>query len=108
MRIFVFFFLSCLSLYATAQPHIRGSIKGIVIDSAANQPLSEATISLTPASDSTDAQFVISDKHGAFAFKSLEPGQLPARPSPSKASTTSANASRSAPQQRTSTQENSS
>jgi len=74
MRIFVFFLLSCLSLYATAQPHIRGSIKGIVIDSAANQPLSEATISLTPASDSSDAQFVISDKHGAFAFKSLEPG----------------------------------
>jgi len=74
MRILVFFFLSCLSLYSAAQPHIRGSVKGVVIDSSANQPLSEATISLTPASDSTDAQFMISDKHGAFSFRNLEAG----------------------------------
>ena len=74
MRILVFFFLSCLSLYSMAQAHIRGSVKGIVIDSSAKQPLSEATVSLTPITDTTDAQFVITDKHGAFSFKNLEPG----------------------------------
>ncbi|MBS1606853.1 MAG: outer membrane beta-barrel protein [Bacteroidetes bacterium] len=74
MRIPVFFFFSCLCLHTIAQPHSRGSVKGVVMDSTAKQPLSEATVSLTPITDTTDAGFIITDKHGAFAFKNLEPG----------------------------------
>src|SRR5580704_7710800 len=59
---------------AFSQGKIRGSIKGHVIDSAGKQVLSEATVSVTPESDTTDSQFAIADKNGNFSFKSLTPG----------------------------------
>jgi len=63
------------SLQALAQPKIKGSVKGMVIDSAGKQPLSEATVSLTPEGDTTNAEFVITDKRGAFLFRNLAPGK---------------------------------
>ncbi len=64
-----------LTSQTQAQVKIRGSVKGAVIDSAAKQQLSEATVSLTPAGDTSNADFVITDKHGAFAFRDLVPGK---------------------------------
>src|ERR1700709_337631 len=68
---------SCLFFFiqSQAQPKLRGSLKGFIVDSSAKQSLSEATVSLTPEADSTNAEFVITDKHGAFSFKNLEPGR---------------------------------
>ena len=68
--------LSCVmfTLRSAAQVKIRGSIKGIVMDSVAKQALSEATVSVTPVGDTTNADFVITDKKGGFLFKNLEQG----------------------------------
>ncbi|HEY4286663.1 MAG TPA: outer membrane beta-barrel protein [Puia sp.] len=73
----VLLFFSCLffCFQSGAQPRLRGSVKGLIIDSSAKQALSEATVSLTPEVDSTNAEFVITDKHGAFSFRNLEPGR---------------------------------
>jgi Outer membrane protein beta-barrel family/Carboxypeptidase regulatory-like domain len=59
---------------AFSQGKIRGSIKGHIIDSAGKQVLSEATVSITPESDTTDSEFAVADKNGNFGFKSLAPG----------------------------------
>src|ERR1700754_44176 len=74
---FVLLFFSCLifCIQSHAQPKLRGCVKGFVIDSSAKQALSEATVSLTPEADTTNAEFVITDKHGAFFFRNLEPGR---------------------------------
>lgn len=63
-----------LTFPALAQTKIRGTVKGSVTDSSARQQLSEATVSLTPAEDTTNTEFLITDKHGAFQFKNLNPG----------------------------------
>ncbi|MBS1661070.1 MAG: TonB-dependent receptor [Bacteroidetes bacterium] len=71
--------LALLTIHTWAQaqvpPKIRGTIKGVIIDSTTTgkQPLSEATVSLTPESDTTNNEFVITDKRGAFQFKNLPP-----------------------------------
>src|ERR1700754_437291 len=74
---FVLLFFSCLifCIQSQAQPKLRGSVRGLVIDSSAKQALSEATNPLTPEADTTNAEFVITDKHGAFSFRNLEPGR---------------------------------
>jgi hypothetical protein len=59
---------------AFSQGKIRGSVKGHIIDSAGKQVLSEATVSVTPETDTTDAQFAVADKNGNFSFRSLAPG----------------------------------
>ena len=78
-KLITLLFFCCLSggfhALAQSQPKLKGSVKGIVIDSTDKQSLSEATVSLTPENDTTNAEFVITDKHGAFAFKNLEPGK---------------------------------
>ncbi|HEY6899925.1 MAG TPA: outer membrane beta-barrel protein, partial [Puia sp.] len=53
----------------------KGTVKGLVVDSADNkQPLSNATISvLGVGADSTEAEFVVSDKKGAFLVRNLKP-----------------------------------
>src|ERR1700761_9431572 len=53
----------------------RGSVKGVLIDTLGKTPMSNATISVTPAGgDSSDAEFVVSDKKGAFHLGNLKPG----------------------------------
>lgn len=56
---------------------VRGSVHGIVFDSTTGkQPLANATIGvLAVGGDSTEAEFVISDKKGFFSLKGLKPGQ---------------------------------
>jgi hypothetical protein len=67
------FFLSFI-FYGHAQVRVRGSVKGIIADTAGKSPMSDATVSITPEQDTTEAQFAITDKKGAFAFKGLDPG----------------------------------
>jgi hypothetical protein len=59
---------------AFSQTRIKGSVKGIVADTAGKQPLSEATVSVTPEKDTSNVQFVITDQHGVFLFKNLAAG----------------------------------
>src|SRR5580658_2167452 len=57
-----------------AQGKIRGSVKGRVADSSAKQVLSDATVSVTPESDTTDTEYTVADKNGNFGFRNLSPG----------------------------------
>ena len=62
---------------ASSPARVRGTVHGIIFDSTAGkQPLSNATVGvLAVGGDSTDAEFVVSDKKGAFALRGLKPGQ---------------------------------
>src|SRR6201999_390529 len=55
----------------------KGSVKGVLIDTTAGQqPLSNATVSVTAlAADSSDGEFTVSDKKGAFQVRGIKPGQ---------------------------------
>ena len=70
--------LSALSQVSPAQgskSKIYGSVKGIIIDTTGKQNLEDATVSLKPLSgDSTDIQFVTTDKKGSFRIKNLREG----------------------------------
>jgi hypothetical protein len=63
--------------HSYSQTKVKGTVKGIIIDSAGGkQPLSSATISvLGVGADSTDAEFVVSGKNGAFLVRNLKPAQ---------------------------------
>jgi Outer membrane protein beta-barrel family/Carboxypeptidase regulatory-like domain len=61
-------------LHAFSQVRVRGSVKGIILDTAGRAPMSYATVSLSPDKDSADLQFAITDAHGGFSFKGLSPG----------------------------------
>ena len=51
-----------------------GSVKGTIADTTAKQDLSEATVSITPLSDSSDIQYATTDKNGSFRIKNLAAG----------------------------------
>ncbi|MES1218173.1 MAG: TonB-dependent receptor, partial [Bacteroidota bacterium] len=53
---------------------VDGSIKGKLIDTTAKQPISDATVSVTNAKDSSLASFTLSDKQGGFEIKGLDSG----------------------------------
>ncbi|MHA4810171.1 outer membrane beta-barrel protein [Flavitalea flava] len=57
-----------------SQGKIRGSVKGTIVDTAGKQNLEAATVSATPDSDSSGAQFVVTNKQGSFLFRNLNPG----------------------------------
>ena len=59
---------------AFSQGKVRGSVKGIVLDTAGRQPMSDATVSLSPDKDTSNLEFAITDAHGVFSFKGLAPG----------------------------------
>jgi hypothetical protein len=63
-----------LTLASFSQGRIRGSVRGKVVDSTGKQVLNDATVSITPESDSTESEFAIADKNGNFAFRNLTPG----------------------------------
>ena len=48
-----------------------GSIKGKLMDTAAKQPIADATVSVFNAKDSSLATFTLSNKQGAFEVKGL-------------------------------------
>ena len=74
-KFFAFFlvFLACSGM-ANAQKPI-GSLKGKLIDTAAKQPITEATVSITLEKDSSLVTFTITNKQGAFEIKGLEEGE---------------------------------
>ncbi len=61
-------------LQATQAQKNDGSIKGKLIDTAAKQPVSSATVSVLNAKDSSLVTFTLSTKAGIFEFKGLAPG----------------------------------
>lgn len=69
----LFLFLFALMATADAQK-ADGSVKGKLADSAAKQPISEATVSVLNTKDSSLATFTLSNKQGAFEVKGLEQG----------------------------------
>jgi hypothetical protein len=74
MRV-VFFVVMMLVIQFTARAQkTYGSVKGTIADTSGKQDLSEATVSLTPLSDSSDIQYVTTDKNGSFRIKNLLPG----------------------------------
>jgi len=68
--------LCFLATHSFSQTKVKGSVKGTLVDTVGgSQVLSNATVALTPAAgDSTDTDFLITDKKGTFQFKNLDPG----------------------------------
>jgi len=63
------------ALIITAQAQkFDGSIKGKLIDTAAKQPIADATVSILNAKDSSLATFTLSNKQGIFEVKGLGVG----------------------------------
>jgi Outer membrane protein beta-barrel family/Carboxypeptidase regulatory-like domain len=60
-----------------SQGNVHGTVKGVLVDSAhGKQPLQNATISIRPlGGDSSEAEYAVSDKKGAFQFRGLTAGQ---------------------------------
>jgi hypothetical protein len=52
-----------------------GSIKGKLIDTAAKQPIPDATVSAINAKDSSLASYTLSDKQGVFEIRGLDSGK---------------------------------
>src|SRR6478672_11548724 len=64
-----------ISLFTTAiAQKTDGSIKGKLVDTTAKQPISNATVSIVDAKDSSLATFTLSNKQGAFEVKGLSDG----------------------------------
>jgi hypothetical protein len=74
MRIVLFIFLLLATQFLARAQKTYGSVKGTLTDTTGKQDLSEATVSLTPLSDSSDIQYVTTDKNGSFRIKNLLPG----------------------------------
>ncbi len=66
--------LLLLCLAETRAQKADGSITGRLVDTASGQAVSEATISLLLARDSSLVTFTLSNKQGSFDLKGLEPG----------------------------------
>ncbi|HSU28625.1 MAG TPA: outer membrane beta-barrel family protein [Chitinophagaceae bacterium] len=65
----------CLALATFTQAQkTDGSVKGKLVDSAARQSISDATISVINKKDSSLTTFTLSNKQGAFEVKGLEEG----------------------------------
>jgi len=62
-----------LNSYVTAQGGY-GSVRGKIVDTAAKQPLSEATVAVLNTRDSTLVSYTLSSKQGAFEIRSLSEG----------------------------------
>ncbi|MDP4263706.1 MAG: outer membrane beta-barrel family protein [Bacteroidota bacterium] len=69
----LFIFIALASCAVMAQK-ADGSIKGKLMDTASKQAITDATISLINAKDSSLVTFTISTKQGIFEIKGLDPG----------------------------------
>ncbi|MFM8807195.1 MAG: carboxypeptidase regulatory-like domain-containing protein, partial [Sphingomonadales bacterium] len=75
MRIsFLFLLFTAFCLQPVFAQRADGSIKGKLIDSTAKQPVTDATVSVISARDSSLASFTLSTKLGTFEIKNLLPG----------------------------------
>lgn len=80
MSKYVFLLVFMGLIYTTpsfSQSNTRGSLRGVIVDSMGNkQPLQNATISVRPlGADSSQAEYAVSNKSGAFLFRGLPVGQ---------------------------------
>ena len=66
--------LCILSSAFIIHAQVNGSVKGKLIDSAAKQPLPEATVSVMLVKDSSLISFSLSDKKGSFEITNLDAG----------------------------------
>lgn len=60
--------------YSNAQNKIKGSVKGVLIDTVYNESMSNATISVLQSSDSALISHTLADAKGAFLIKNLNQG----------------------------------
>ncbi|HKB42790.1 MAG TPA: TonB-dependent receptor, partial [Chitinophagaceae bacterium] len=74
-KIFTLLFFTVILLSISHAQNTDGSIKGKLIDTAAKQPISDATVSAINAKDSSLASYTLSDKQGAFQIKNLDTGK---------------------------------
>ena len=77
MAKYLFLWMISVVLFTTrSYSQSRGAVKGVLIDtSGGHQPLANATISVTPVpGDSTDAEYTVSDKNGAFSMRGIRTG----------------------------------
>ena len=75
MRLLSISLFLCWCLALTARAQRDGFIKGKLQDTTTHQPVSDATITLLHARDSTLAAFTRSTASGSFQLGSLRPGQ---------------------------------
>ncbi len=73
-HIFTFALVFLGSMMGVKAQKADGSIKGKLIDTAAKAPISEATVSVMNAKDSSLTTFTLSTKTGVFEVKDLEEG----------------------------------
>src|SRR5215813_8475820 len=73
MRNIVVIFLGiiCCSITVFGQDKIIGSVQGKIVNTTGKQNLSDASVSLMHAADSSVEAFAVTNKEGAFVFKSL-------------------------------------
>jgi hypothetical protein len=57
-----------------SQTKIKASVKGTIVDTSYKTILEYATVSLAPEHDSSRAQFVVTNKQGAFQFRNIGAG----------------------------------
>jgi hypothetical protein len=60
-----------LFMAASLAQKTSGNVKGILVDSISNEPISDATISIVEEKDSSFQSFTLSSKHGNFEIKKL-------------------------------------
>jgi hypothetical protein len=63
-----------LASFAAIAQKADGSIKGKLIDTASKKPITDATVSILNAKDSSLITFTLSNKQGIFEIKGLEAG----------------------------------
>lgn len=70
---FLLFLLTGLSIHSFAQRN--GTVKGVVFDTIAKQPVAAATITVVKKKDSSLVSFTITDSKGAFELKGIANGE---------------------------------
>src|SRR5687767_5932158 len=73
-KIFTFSLLFIGLVMGAKAQKTDGSIKGKLMDTTAKQPISDATVSVLNAKDSSLSTFTVSNKTGVFEVKGLEEG----------------------------------
>jgi hypothetical protein len=70
--------LACLifTTHSFSQAKVKGSVMGMIVDTAGKQSLASATVSVAPKGDSTPTaiQFVVTNKQGSFMVRNLGAG----------------------------------
>ena len=74
MRKLLLFLLTFSWLISANAQKSEATIKGKLVDTAARQPIADATISVINTSDSSLVTFTLTNKQGVFEVRGLEPG----------------------------------